>query len=257
MVRMRKDMSILEGDSNPSRTSIREFAEVSSHLCRADLLVYALILCLGAFQFFLYARESDFPGDDVFWADSGSSLIERGFYGINGYPETNMPPGLPAILGVLGAVWGHSPSVFLRAMAVFGTLAFLASYELLRRQVPRIVAAAICLLLMSSMTHFPLVAQTVCPSYPVHVYDTERLIDFPETRGSDLTHVPHHLGSFAGDAFNNFPFACFCGNCLFGCYSREHFCSLPAKSAPRPSAPEDLPSRSYRWTCCSGTLDAP
>lgn len=143
-----------------------QFTEVSSRLGKADLLVYTLILCLGASQFFLSARENDFPGEGVFWADSGRSLIEHRFYGINGYAETNMPPGLPALLGVMGAVWGYYPAVFLHAMAVFGTLAFLASYELLRRQAPRIVAAAICMLLMTSVTHFRLVTQVVWPSYP-------------------------------------------------------------------------------------------
>ncbi len=158
-------MGNLKRGDNPGRTTIEKFGEVSFYPCRADVLVYALILCLGAFQFLFSAGRTDFRGDDVFFADSGRSLIEHGFYGINGYSETNMPPGLPAILGIIGAVWGHSASVFRQAMAVFGTLAFLACYELLRRQTRRIVAAAICLLLMSSMTHFSLVAQ-VCPSYP-------------------------------------------------------------------------------------------
>jgi len=77
-----------------------------------------------------------------------------------------MPPGLPALLGVVGAAWGYSPAIVLRAMAVFGTVAFLASYELLRRQAPRIIATAICLLLMTSLTHFRLATRVVCPSYP-------------------------------------------------------------------------------------------
>jgi hypothetical protein len=144
----------------------KQFGEVSSRLCRADVLVYGLILSVAVFQFHFTARETDFPADDVFFSDSGRALIEHGFYGLNGYSETNMPPGLPAILGILGTVWGHSHSVVLRAMAIFGALALLASYELLRRQVPRIVAAAICLLLMSSVPHFWLVANQVCPSYP-------------------------------------------------------------------------------------------
>ena len=105
-------------------------------------------------------------GGGVFWVDSARSLTEHGFYGVNGYSETNMPPGLPAVVGVMGVAWGYSPAIVLRAKAVFGTLAFLASYELLRRQAPRIIAAAICLLLMTSLTHFRLATRVVCPSYP-------------------------------------------------------------------------------------------
>jgi hypothetical protein len=159
-------MSNLRVDTNSSETNNSQFSEVSSRICRADLVVYALIICLGATQLFFTVREPDFPGDDVFWADSGRSLLEHGFYGINGYRETNMPAGLPAILGILGFIWGDSPAVFLHAMAICGTLAFLASYELLRRQVPRSVAAAICLLLMSCPAYFGLATKWVAPSYP-------------------------------------------------------------------------------------------
>jgi hypothetical protein len=51
-------------------------------------------------------------------------------------------------------------------MAVFGTLGFLASYELLRRQAPRGVSAATCLLAMSSPIYFELVTQGVWPCFP-------------------------------------------------------------------------------------------
>ncbi len=131
-----------------------------------DILVFALILGFGALQFYSCERAGDFRDDDVFFADAGRSLVDHGFYGINGYPETNQPPGLPWILGVLCAVGGCSHAAFLRTMAVFGTLGFLVAYELLRRQAPRIVAAAICLLLISSPRHFFLVTQWVIPSYP-------------------------------------------------------------------------------------------
>src|ERR1041385_2377678 len=138
------------------------FAE-EAYLSPADLLVYALLLIFGALHVYFAARAPDFPGDNVFWIDSGRSLVEHGFYGINGYSETNMPPGLPALLGVMGTVWGYQPVIFFRAMAVFGTLALLVSYELLKRSLSRSIAAAICLLLITSVTHFKLVTQEVWP----------------------------------------------------------------------------------------------
>ncbi len=132
----------------------------------ADVLVFALILGFGAWQFFSVQRVSDFLYDDVVFADAARSMVGHGFYGINGFPETNMPPGLSAILAVLCFVGACSHAVFLRTMVVFGTLAFMATYVLLRRQAPRVVAAAICLLLISSRIHFDFVTQTVWPSYP-------------------------------------------------------------------------------------------
>jgi hypothetical protein len=143
-----------------------QLAEISSSPRWSDVFVFALILGIGGFQFFYVERARDFLHDDVFFADSARSLISHGFYGINGYPETNMPPGVPSILALLCIAGGCSHSIFLRAMVVFATLAFLVSYELLRRQIPRLIAAAICLLLISSRIHFELVTQVVSPCYP-------------------------------------------------------------------------------------------
>ena len=98
-----------------------QIAEVSSPLRRADILVFALILGFGAWQFFSVERASDFLGEDVFFADAARSLIQHGFYGINGHPDTNQPPGLPSLLALLCIAGGCSHTVFLRAMAVFGT----------------------------------------------------------------------------------------------------------------------------------------
>lgn len=70
------------------------------------------------------------------------------------------------MLGVFGIIWGFSRLVCLRVLAIFGVLGFLATYELLRRQAPRLVAAAICLLLISSQVHFLFATQSVSPYYP-------------------------------------------------------------------------------------------
>jgi hypothetical protein len=165
-------MRMNEGSAEDGRPAVdragfwEQFTEVNSALRIADYLVFGLILCFGALQFFHSEKVRDFQYDDVFFADAGRSLVEHGFYGINGYAETNQPPGLPWVLGMLSLVGGCSHAGFLRAMAVFGTLGFLASYELLRTQAPRIVAAGICLLLVSSRIHFELVTQSVFPYAP-------------------------------------------------------------------------------------------
>jgi hypothetical protein len=145
---------------------LAQLTEVSSPLRRIDIFVFALIIAFGALQLFFVGRARDFPGDEVFFADSGRSLVEHGFYGINGYAETNMPPGLPAILGFLSDTVGYSRPLFLRVMVVSATFGLLLTYELLRRQTLRAVAAAICLLFISSRVHFDLVTQEIWPSYP-------------------------------------------------------------------------------------------
>ena len=154
-------------------------------------------------------------------ADSGRSLIEHQFYGINGYAETNISAGITSAPWVMGTVWGYNPVLFLHAMAVFGTLAFLASYELFRRQAPLIVAAAICLLLMTSVTHFKLVTQVGMALLSVCLHFNQRSIDRPESRGLDRSNSSPPLGSFVDNASRPFPDVCFRGNCLLRCNCRE------------------------------------
>jgi hypothetical protein len=151
----------------PVRKSlVPELFAVSSSFRRVDLLFFSLILAFGILQFFSAQQAKDFLSDDVFFADAGRSLVEQGFYGINGYAETNQPPGLSAVLGLLCTVGICGHVACLRVMAVFGTLGFLVSYELLRRQVPRLVAGAICLLLISSQIPFWHGTQVIAPGMP-------------------------------------------------------------------------------------------
>lgn len=131
-----------------------------------DVAVCGFILAFGVLQFFFSDRIADFLRDDVFYADAARSLLQHGLYGIQNHPETNQPPGLSAILALLCLAGGCSHAVFLRAMAVFQTLGLLAGYALLRRHAPRIVAAAICLLLISSPIWFSSVTRSVLPSAP-------------------------------------------------------------------------------------------
>jgi hypothetical protein len=155
------------GYRDPDRTNFwGRLEKACSSQRAADVLFLAFIFIFGAFQFFSIQRVHDFQRDDVFYADAGRSLVEHGFYGINGHPETNQPPGLPFLLGLLSWAGMGSHLVFLRVMVVFETLGFFVTYELLRRQLPRIVAALICLLLISSPIFFLLASRWVFPSFP-------------------------------------------------------------------------------------------
>lgn len=171
--------------SDPSQVRFARFGrtgfwaqleEISGPLQPIDIIVFALIIGYGALQFFCVERSSEFLSEDVFFADSARSIAEHGFYGINGYAETNMPPGLPFIFAWLCLIKGCSHIIFLRVMVVCATLGFMAAYELLRHQAPRLVAAAICLLLISSRIHFVLVTTGLWPSYPYFFTATSALL---------------------------------------------------------------------------------
>jgi len=133
---------------------------------RADILVLALIVVFGVSAILFHERSTDFLHDDVFYADSARSLIQNGFYGINGRPETTQPPGLPALLAILFTIFGYSRAICLGTMAVCEMLGFLATYVLLLRRLPKLVAASICILLISSPFYFSMAAAWVSPCFP-------------------------------------------------------------------------------------------
>jgi hypothetical protein len=139
----------------------------SSKFALADALVYALIIAIGIFHFFSTVQAPDFSGDDVLFSDAGRALVSHSFYGINGYVETNLPPALSICLGLLCTIGACSRVIALRVIVVCGTAGFLVSYELLRRQMPRAIAAAICILLLSSQSYFLLASQLLNPSFPL------------------------------------------------------------------------------------------
>jgi len=158
---------------SPRKTGFwTQLTEVSSRLRWFDIAILAVILSFGVFHFFFTERTVDFTRDDVFYADAAHSLLQHHFYGINGHREANQPPGLPALLALLCLAGSCTHIGFLRAMVAFETMGFLCSYELLRRQAPRIVAASICFLLISSRTCFWLATQWVFPSFPYFLVST-------------------------------------------------------------------------------------
>src|SRR5262245_30366576 len=131
-----------------------------------DIIVYGLILSLGALEFALSQRSDDFFTGDVTYVELARSIISEGVYGFNFKPETLLPPGLPLILASLCVTFGCTYAVLIRSMAVFVTLAFIASYELLRREEGRTVAAVSCLLLASSPIVFAFSTRVVLSDLP-------------------------------------------------------------------------------------------
>ncbi len=165
MVRTADD-GVFHGETVPIADSQSQLKEKNPSYSLVDFLVIASILAFGALAFFSRDRASDFLYDDVYYADCARSLLERGFYGIADRPETTQPPGVSAILALLCLAGGCTRAVFLSAMAVFEALGFLVCYQVLRNQIPRAVAGAICLLLMSSSLYFSLSTQWVSTCSP-------------------------------------------------------------------------------------------
>ncbi len=118
-----------------------------------DSFIYASCVSLGAIQFLFYERCDYFVSMPTYY-ELARSLVEQGFYGYDGRPETIFPPGCAALIALVWICFGNSYSTLIHAMAVFATLFLITSYELLRRQVGRSPAAAISLIIGTSPFFF-------------------------------------------------------------------------------------------------------
>jgi len=115
-----------------------------------DVLVYLLILGFGALSIALVQRGADYYNGDTTYLELARAIVRTGSYGFNFRAETMLPPGFPVILAILSALLGSSHETLVRSMPVFAVLGIVATYELLRKEHGRGVAAAIALLIASS-----------------------------------------------------------------------------------------------------------
>jgi hypothetical protein len=136
-----------------------------SSLNAIDRIVIICVLALGILQFTGYVRA---PGElaDARYSELTRSILETGSYQFNFRPETLMPPGLPLILALICRAVGYTQAVLFHVMSISTTLALLASYALLRRTAGRTVAAAACLLLVSSPALFSFATQIIFSDMP-------------------------------------------------------------------------------------------
>ena len=155
-----------EHDERVTKDSVISSSFASPHLDAFDYTALVLILTFGLLQFFLYLRAKDFLYDDVYYFEAARSLLQQGYYGFNGRPEANQPPGVSGILALLCIARHCSYPAFLRAMTVFETLGFVAAYAFLRRSLPSVVAATICFVLVSSDVYFSQATQRVSNGFP-------------------------------------------------------------------------------------------
>jgi hypothetical protein len=171
----------------------------STRLARVDVLVYTVIVAIGAMHYALILSSSDFFTGDTTYFELAQSILRRGFYGFNFRPEIVLSPGFPAIMAVLCLAVGCGHSVFVHAVVVFATLGCLASYELLRRLEGRTVGAVISLLLISSPQEFALATRMVFSDLPYFftsmvvlllVRRLDEQCTTPEAKGEGAADVP-------------------------------------------------------------------
>ena len=130
-----------------------------------DLMVYVALIGLGLLGVVLSCRARDFVGDAYYFELARSIAQGRG-YVFDFRPQTMVPPGFPYLLALMTMVIGSKYVVLVRSMAVFFTLALIATYEVLRSEEGRGVAAGTCLLLGSSPEVFQFSTRLVFSDMP-------------------------------------------------------------------------------------------
>ena len=153
--------------SNPSRFSLARFSDRSLLVSTAtDVITFLLLFVAGGLAIYFHKAGRDFVTEDVSYFERARSLLKAGVDGFNGRPETTQPPGLPVILAALCYLRACSYGAMLGLMAAFEALGFGISYVLLRREIGRVGAAVICLLLIASPLYFAMSTQQVGTALP-------------------------------------------------------------------------------------------
>lgn len=150
----------------------------SSHklLITTDIIVYGLILAIGALEFVAWQRSDEFYRGDATYFELARSLIRDGFYGFNFKAETMLPPGFPMILASICVTVGCSHAILIRSISIFTTLGFIVTYQLLRVQQGRALAAISCLLLASSPIIFEFSTRVVFSDMPYFLFSMATLL---------------------------------------------------------------------------------
>ena len=130
-----------------------------------DLMVYLALIGLGLLAVVLSCRARDFVGD-AYYFELARSIAKGTGYVFDFRPQTMVPPGFPYLLALMTMVIGSKYVVLVRSMAVFFTLALIATYEVLRLEEGRWVAGATCLLLGSSPEVFQFSTHLVFSDMP-------------------------------------------------------------------------------------------
>jgi hypothetical protein len=145
-----------------AKASVPVSPESGSGFGRADLLVVLLLLALGAFAVAAVQTAESYQTDGSAYMVLARSIRETGRYEFNYKPHTVHPPGLPLLLaGISVLSGGGSYGVFIRFMPVFGTLALVVWYLVLKRDQGRAPAGVCCLLVAASGPLFRLVTRSI------------------------------------------------------------------------------------------------
>jgi hypothetical protein len=142
-------------------------AHTERSLGKADVAIVLLLVALGVFQVATVQRVESFGSDSSVYIVLAHNILKTGRYEFDFRPHTVYPPAFPLLLaGISMLTRRESYDVFVRFMPVFGTLALVTWYFVLRQTGERFAAGAACLLVGTSAAFYQLVTQSVLSEAP-------------------------------------------------------------------------------------------
>jgi hypothetical protein len=136
-------------------------------LQKLDIIVVLLLVVLCVFEVATVQTIESPRTDSAVYMTLAHNIRETGRYEFNYRPHTVYPPGFPLLLVGISSVTGQEGyDVYIRFMPVFGTLALIVWYFVLRRHAGRLAAAICCVLVATSDYCFSLATQSVLSDTP-------------------------------------------------------------------------------------------
>lgn len=138
------------------------------HNSKLDLIFVLLLLILGIFEIATVQRIENPSSDSSVYMTLAHNIRETGRYEFNYRPHTVYPPGFPLLLAGISSLTGQEGyGVYIRVISIFGALAFVVWYFVLRNYSGRLAAAAICCVLAATSEYqFRLATQFVLSDMP-------------------------------------------------------------------------------------------
>jgi 4-amino-4-deoxy-L-arabinose transferase-like glycosyltransferase len=136
-------------------------------LQKLDIIVVLLLFALCVFEVATVQTIESPRTDSAVYMTLAHNIRETGRYEFNYRPHTVYPPGFPLLLVGISSLTGHDGyDVYIRFMPVFGTLAIVVWYFVLRSYAGRLAAAICCVLVATSDYFFLLATQAVLSDIP-------------------------------------------------------------------------------------------
>jgi hypothetical protein len=136
----------------------------------ATALVICCLVALCAWQIWAYRRVEIYHPDSSTYVVLAQNIANGGSYSFDNRPHTRFPPGLPVLLAAWSSRPAESYGSAIRVMPIFGLVALVASFFLIKRVESWPIAMLACLWLATSPEYFRLATRYIWSDLPYFAF---------------------------------------------------------------------------------------